>query len=90
MHVHRDKTFSSQSFELEDISFINCQLKDCDLFYSGGDFDFQECRFESCRFHWRGHAKNTVSLLQSIGALRPQMLPVSVAPGQAGQPPRAN
>jgi hypothetical protein len=81
MQVHRDKTFANQSFQLEEASFINCQLRDCDLFYSGGDYDWQETRFVNCRFHWRGPAKGTVILLQTIGALRPaQMPPVSLAP----------
>ena len=90
MITHRDKSFTNQMFILEDTAFIRCQLKDCDLFYAGGDFDFQECRFEACRFHWRETAKNTIMLLQSIGAHRPQLLPVSGAFGQPGQPPRAN
>jgi hypothetical protein len=87
MHVHRDKTFNNQSFEVEEVSFINCQLRDCDLFYSGGDFDWQETNFVNCRFHWRGAAKSTVTLLQLIGALRPSMPPVNFAPGQT---PKAN
>ncbi len=88
MRVHKDKAFSNQSFELEGVCFMGCTLKECDLFYSGGEFGWQQSSFVNCRFHWRGEAKNTVALLQSIGALRPSQLPaVSLA---AAQPPGAN
>jgi hypothetical protein len=87
MHVHKDKTFNNQTFELEEVSFINCTLRDCDLFYSGGDSDWQGTNFVNCRFHWRGPAKNTVLLLQTIGALRPSQLPpVSLAPPPPEKP----
>ena len=38
---------------IEDVAFVNCRLTDCDLYYSGGDFDWMNSHFESCRFHWR-------------------------------------
>jgi hypothetical protein len=77
MHVHRDKTFTNQTFHLDEVSLLNCTLRDCDLFYSGGDFDVQACRFEACRFHFRGLAKNTVALCQMTG-----MMPTPQMPGK--------
>jgi hypothetical protein len=71
MQTYRDKTLCNQTIELEEVAFVNCQVRDCDVFYSGGDFDWQASNFVNCRFHFRGPAKNAVALLQSIGLLRP-------------------
>jgi hypothetical protein len=67
--VYEDKTLNDQSFILDDVVFIRCRLKNCDLFYAGGDYEWVETHFENCRFHWRGPAKNTVALLQGMGIL---------------------
>jgi len=86
MRVYRDKTITAQEFEVEEVAFINCQVRDCDLFYSGGDFDWQGGNFVNCRFHFRGAAKNTVALCQLIG-----MIPTPQIPLQAiGTTPKAN
>ncbi len=85
MDTYRNQVFQDRSFILEEASFVGCTLKNCDLYYSGGDFDWVESRFEACRFHWRGPAKNTVALLQAMGALQqqmPQSLMPTPVPGQ--------
>jgi hypothetical protein len=64
-------------------SFINCQVRDCDLFYSGGDFDWQGGQFQNCRFHFRGPAKNMLTLCQIIGMIptsQTQLPPTNVTP----------
>lgn len=83
MRVHEDKTLSDQSFVLEEVVFIRCRLKNCDLFYSGGDFEWTETHFENCRFRWRGPAKNTFAMLHGLGFLKPP------TPGQPQIPPTA-
>ena len=71
MRAYEDQNMSDQSFILEEVVFIRCRLKNCDLFYSGGDFEWVETNFEGCRFHWRGPAKNTLMLLQGMGLMKP-------------------
>jgi hypothetical protein len=83
MRVHRDKTFTNQEFDMEEVAFINCILRDCDLFYSGGDFDIQGGQYQNCHFHFRGAAKNTVALCQQIGMLPLPQIQIPVA----GVPP---
>lgn len=86
VRTYRDKTVTNAEFVLEEVSFINCTVRDCDLFYSGGDFDWQGGRFENCRLHWRGAAKNTVALLQAMGALPiPGAIPVHMAQPPTGK-----
>jgi hypothetical protein len=75
METYRNQNLQGKSFVLEEVAFVNCQLHDCDLYYSGGDFDWFGTNFEACRFHWKGPAKNTVTLLQAMGALKPPQMP---------------
>jgi len=69
METYRDQDFQGKSFVLEDAAFVKCKLIDCDLYYSGGDFDWIETHFENCRFHWRGAAKNMFALVQMMGMM---------------------
>jgi hypothetical protein len=69
METYTNQNFQGKSFILENVVFLKCKLIDCDLFYSGGDFEWAETFFENCRFHWRGSAKNTLALLQGMGMI---------------------
>ncbi len=87
METIREQKFAGRSFVLDEVVFINCLLKDCDFYYSGGDFEWANTTFEACRFHWRGPAKNTMALLQSIGLLKaPSQEPPQVPATTAGKP----
>ena len=84
--VYQDKTLNDQAFLLDEVVFIRCKLKDCDVFYAGGDFEWAETSFENCRFHWRGPAKNMLQLLVCMGLLKqPNMAPAAI-PATAGKP----
>jgi hypothetical protein len=77
--AYRDKNIRNDSFVLEEAVFFNCTLKNCDLFYSGGEFQVVESRLEGCRIHFRGAAKNTQALLLMLGLLKaPLQLPQTV------------
>jgi hypothetical protein len=86
VQVYRGKTLTNASFRLEEASFIDCQLKDCDLFFSGGDFDWQGTSFDNCRFHWLGPAKSTWLLLQTIGLVKQQQPPAEIPKSSVGKP----
>jgi hypothetical protein len=64
--IHRDKNISDQTFVLEENVFIDCTLKDCDLFYSGGDVEIVNVKLDNSRVHFRGEAKNTMALMQTL------------------------
>ncbi len=73
MTKYENKTIQKTTLVAEDCYFINCVLKDCDVFYSGGDFELANVTFEDCRWHFRGSALKTVQLQQTIGMLKPNM-----------------
>jgi len=78
MEIFKKENFQGKSFHLDDVVFMNCKLTDCDLYYSGGDFEWVSSNFEGCRFHWRGAAKNTLALAQAIGMLKTTTAPPTV------------
>jgi hypothetical protein len=84
--VHEDKNLNNQSFVLDETVFIRCHLKNCDLFYSGGDFEWVETQMENCRFHWRGPAKNMLGMLLGMGLLKPPTAAQPAVPPTAGKP----
>ena len=49
MKIYKDKKISEQTFELEEVALHDCQLKDCDIFYSGGDFELVNTTMDNCR-----------------------------------------
>jgi len=79
--AYRDKTIRDESFVLDEAVFFNCTLKNCDLFYSGGEFQVAETKLDDCRIHLRGAAKNTQTLLLTLGMLKaPLELPAQTTP----------
>lgn len=70
MKIYKDKTMSEQTFVIEETAFYDCTLKDCDLFYSGGDFEMVTVKLDNCRIHFRGAAKNTQQLMMTVGMLK--------------------
>jgi hypothetical protein len=76
MTKYEGKTLSKAVFILEDCFFAHCVISDSDLFYSGGDVEWVETKFENCRVHFRGAAQKTVQTLQQIGMLKVGPLPI--------------
>jgi len=79
---YNGQAIQKRSLDLDDCFFINCVVKDCDIFYSGGDAQWQESKFENCRFHFRGTALRTIALAQLLGLMKP--------PSAQIQPPESN
>jgi len=85
MQSFKGQSFDGRVFEMDDTVFFNCKLKNCDLYYSGGDFEWLETSFENCRWHWRGPARNALMLAQLIGMIPQQVASVPAIP-TSGQP----
>jgi hypothetical protein len=78
MQSFKGQHFDGRVFDLDETVFFGCKLTNCDLYYSGGDFEWTETSFENCRWHWRGAAKNALILAQLIGMI-PQQAPAPPA-----------
>jgi hypothetical protein len=85
--VFRNRTITKEAIVLEDVCLIDCTLTDCDVFYSGGDTDYQNLKLDNTRFHFRGAAQKTTQVLGSFGMLNMQPMPVSF---QAASAAKAN
>jgi hypothetical protein len=75
--VFKNRTITKEAIVLEEVCLIDCTLSDCDVFYSGGDADYQNLKLDNSRFHFRGAAQKTVQTLVSFGMLNMQPMPVS-------------
>jgi hypothetical protein len=71
MTKYEGQKFTKGAFVMEDCFFVNCVLTDCDLFYSGGDFEWVNTQFGNSRWHFRGPALKTVQFQQAVGMLKP-------------------
>lgn len=87
VRVLQGKNYHDESFVLDECVFIDCTFKNCDFFYSGGDHEWANAKFDNCRFHWRGPAKNTFALLQALGILPPAPPPPTPQSSTAVKPP---
>jgi hypothetical protein len=85
MKIYKNQTLEKEVIVLEEVSLIDCTLKDCDVFYSGGDAEYQNLKLDNTRFHWRGAAQKTVQTLASFGMLKMQAIPVSFQATSAGK-----
>ncbi|MGO9323155.1 MAG: hypothetical protein ACLP07_01225 [Terracidiphilus sp.] len=74
---YEGQTLEKQSLIVEECFFVNCVLRDCDLFYSGGDFEWANARYENCRWHFRGPALKTMQVMQTLGMLKQPTAPPS-------------
>jgi hypothetical protein len=87
MRIYKNKVISETTFVMEDVAFFDCTLKDCDLFYSGGDFEVANVKLDGSRIHFRGAAKNMIALMQTLGMLRG---PIQLPPQGQSSPPKPN
>jgi hypothetical protein len=79
--VHEGDTIMASNFVVEEHIFINCKLKNCRLFYSGGAFEWVNTSFENCNWGFRGPARDTFQLLMTLGMLKQGQMPPTHIPG---------
>jgi hypothetical protein len=77
-----NQTLVGQIFRAEECWFVQCTLKNCVFYYSGGPFELENCRLENCQWKFQGSAQQTVGLLSTIGLLpiQPTHLQVTKMP----------
>lgn len=78
---YENVTLTKQVLVLEECWLVNCVLRECVIFYSGRNYEFENVRFENCQWKFQGAASLTCTLLSLIG-----LLPKSQKPGQMMPP----
>ncbi len=83
INKYENQTFQGKAFKLEECWFVNCVLRECTIFYSGGSYEFENTKFEACQWKFQDEAQRTCVLLNQIGLLKTgQVTPSSMqAPG---------
>jgi hypothetical protein len=66
---YEGRSFTGQVFQLEECWFVDCILRECRVFYSGGSYIFENTTFENCQWTFQDQANQTVLLLRLIGLL---------------------
>jgi hypothetical protein len=84
MTKYQNQTLTGQAFQLEDCWFVNCVLKNCTLFFSGGSWELENTTFESCQWKFQNEAQRTCQLLGMIGLLPPMQMPLQMNPQPTG------
>lgn len=76
-------TLTKKVIVLEETWLVNCVLRECVIFYSGGSFDVVNATFDQCEWKFQGAAQLTFSLMSMIGLIPPPQLssPVQSAAG---------
>jgi hypothetical protein len=85
MTKYDGQTITHKTLVLEECLFVNCVLRECDVFYSGGDFEWINTRFENCSIHFRGPALKTVQFQQAVGMLKQPQIPPMALPSTSGK-----
>jgi hypothetical protein len=82
---YEGKTIVGQIFRVEECWFVNCTLKQCVLYYSGGSFEFENVKWDNCQWKFQGAAQQTVAVLSMIGLLPIQPTHLQPRPQPPGQ-----
>jgi hypothetical protein len=82
---YENQTFKQKVFVLEECWFVNCVLRECTLFYSGGTYDWENTNVEpSCQWKFHGPARMTFELFRLIGLITAQPAPPVQPPKNSG------
>ncbi len=67
MEAITDQTFDDVTVEFDDKNFTRCKLRNCEIFYYGGQFRWNESQATNCRITLFGNAADTAVFLQVFG-----------------------
>lgn len=67
--IENDKDFTNVTVHLDGTSFSRCTFIGCDVYYAGGFYGADACKWDRCRFHLDGAAGRTATFMDSLGFL---------------------
>ena len=68
MTIIKECTLQNECIDIDDKMFIDCNLVDCFLKYSGGEVTFERTRITGCSYLFKGAANSTLRVLDLLGA----------------------
>ncbi len=77
---YEGQTLIKKVIVLEECWIVNCILRECVIFYSGGSYDLVHAQLENCQWKFQGPANMTAQLLSLIGLLPKPQIPGQFAP----------
>lgn len=73
MRVVQDKVFNAVTIDLDETTYVRCSFNGCIFRYSGRKSGIYDCKSTpDCKWEFHGAASRTVSLLTTMGMLRPE------------------
>ena len=63
------RTFNRQTVTIDDTEFVNCQITNCELVYSGGPFAWVETDITNCLITLRNASAFTAGFLEKFGLI---------------------
>jgi hypothetical protein len=77
---YEGQTLVKKTLVLEECWLVNCVLRECVIFYSGGPYELANATFDQCQWKFQGAASLTFQLLAMIGLLPKSQIPVQMKP----------
>ena len=69
MDTIQSQVIRNECIAVDDKAFVDCELIDCLIEYSGGSIVFERTVLSGCRFVFFGPARGTVHFLQGVGLI---------------------
>ena len=70
MRTIKDMTIETRKVVLDEIEFIRCNIRHCEIHYSGGEHSLVDTKIEGCTWAFHGAAQRTANLIKGFGLSR--------------------
>ena len=72
--MHFEKQVFTTDVTLDYNEFVDCEFKNCKIFYHGGPFSVVNGKFSQVSYMFGGDANNTLGFLRMLHSITPQLI----------------
>jgi len=76
---YEGQTLTGRVIRLEECWLVNCVLRQCTIFYSGGSYEFENTTFENCEWKFQDEAQRVFVLFTQMGLISAKQAPPAAA-----------